>query len=199
MAESDENSSDPRDDPDFISEDGVTGPRSMRRGMYSPGWLGIPDPVFVPKQSTPLADDRDRGSLPRYALWSMKYLRRSHLFSRSEMEIRESFGQGLDAVYVMDDGRKHCLISRKVGSDADGSIYCLVAQIPVSAYEQLVHGAPPAGVFAHAETFSLCSVFDGEDAVSNVTVVESYRNASDVPSEYMPPHPAILFAEADDT
>lgn len=200
MAESDEVSSDPQDDPDFINEDGVAGPPSMQAGMYSPGWLGRPDPLFVPKQSTPLADESDdEGSLPRYALWSMKYLRRSHLFRHSEMEIRECFGKGLDAVYVMDDGRKHCLISRKVGSGSDGSNYCLVAQIPVSAYEQLVDGAPPAGVFANAEAFSLCSVFEAEDAVSNVTVVESYRNASEVPSEYLPPHPAILFTEADDS
>ena len=102
-------------------------------------------------------------------------------------------------MYVMDDGRKHCLISRKVGSSDDGSTYCLVAQVSVSAYGRLVDGAPSAGVFAEADTFSLCSVFDGEDAVSNVTVVESYRNTSEVPPEYLPDHPAIHFAGADNS
>jgi hypothetical protein len=198
MAERDGTSSDPRDDPDIISEDGVVGPPTMQPGMYSPGWMGRGNPVFVPKQSTPLANERDEGSLPHYALWSMKYLRRSHLFGQPET-IRESFGKGLDAVYVMDDGRKHCLISRKVGSGTDGSLYCLVAQIPISRYEQLVDGAPPAGVFASAESFSLCSVFEAEDAVSNVTVVESYRTASEVPSDYLPPHPEILFTDAFDS
>ena len=76
----------------------------------------------------------------------MKYLRRSHLFSHSEMEIRASFGQGDDAVYVMDDGRKHCLVSRRVGSGSEGSTYCLVAQIPVSSYELLVDGAAPEAI-----------------------------------------------------
>jgi hypothetical protein len=198
LAESDEVSSDPREDPDFISEDGVAGPPLMQPGTYSQGWLGRAAPVFVPKQSTPLDDEGDGGSIPRYALWSMKYLQRSHLFSHSEWEIRESFGRGLDTVYVMDDGRKHCLISRKVGSGS-GTTFCLVAQISVSAYEQLVDGASPAGVFADAEEFHLCSVFEDVDAVSNVTVVESYRNASEVPSEYLPPHPAIVFAEPKDT
>jgi hypothetical protein len=164
--------------------------------MYSPGWLGQPSPVFVPKQSTPLADEGDEGSLPRFAYWSMKYLQRSHLLSHAEMEIRACFGSGLDSVYVMDDGRKHCLISRKVGAGA-GSTYCLVAEIRLSAYEQLVDGATPASVFAVAEKFSLCSVFEDEDAVSNVIVVETYRKASDVPSDYLPPHPQILFTEHD--
>lgn len=195
MATGDAGSVDPRDDPDYISEDGASGKQSMRSGLYSAGWLGRPDPVFVPKQSTPLADD-DEGSIPRYAMWSMKYLRRSHLFSRSDMEIRESFGENDNAVYVMDDGRKHCLISRRVGSGADGSIYCLVAEIPVSSYEQLVGGAAPEGVFATAKGFSLCSVFEAEDAVSNVTVVESYRTTAEVPSEYLPPGSPIVFEQS---
>jgi hypothetical protein len=197
MSESDGTTSpDPRDDPDFISEDGVAGPPTMQPGMYPPGWLGRSGTVFVPKQSTPLADENDEGSLPHYALWSMKYLRGSHFFGHSETRIRDTFGQGSDAVYVMDDGRKRCLISRKVGSGSDGSIYCLVAQVPVSAYEQLVDGAPSASVFANAEGFSLCSVFAAEDAVSNVTVVESYRTAAEVPSDYLPPHPEVLLDDA---
>ncbi len=125
----------------------------------------------------------------------MKYLRRSHLFSHSEMEIRASFGQGDDAVYVMDDGRKHCLVSRRVGSGSEGSTYCLVAQIPVSSYELLVDGAAPEAIFSAAGAFSLGAVFEAEDAVSDVAVVESERTAAEVPSAYMPPNPPIVFEE----
>ncbi len=186
---------DPDDDPDFISEEGNAGPGPIQSGLPSPGWLGGPGPAFVPEQSTPLADESDEGDVPRYAVWSMKYLRGSHPFSHSEMAIRESFGQGSSAVYVMDDGRKHCLISRKVGSGSDGSTYCLVAQIAESSYEQLVEGGSPEDVFAGAKSYSLCSVYEAEveGAVSNVTVVESYQTVSEVPPDYLPPHPPIEF------
>jgi hypothetical protein len=198
MAETDESTPDREDDPDYISEDGEVGASVDLLGMRSPGWLGRPGPVFVPAESTPLAKGEDKGALPRYALWSMKYLRGSHLFGQSEGDIQEIFGAGHGTVYVMDDGRKHCLISRKVGSGTDGSVYCLVARIPRSAYEQLVDGTRPEDAFTSAGTFSLCSVFDAEDAVSNVTVVASYRTTSEVPSEYLPPHAPIVFTESDE-
>jgi hypothetical protein len=185
----------PSDDIDFITEEGSIGVPTGQSDIYSAGWLGHPTPVFVPKQSTPLANECDDETLPRFAAWSMKYLQRTHLFSRAEMEVRATFGEGLHTVYVMDDGRKHCLISRKVGSGTDGSTYCLVAQITVASYEALVDGASTQETFSKATGFSLCSVFEAEDddAPSNVLVVETYRSVSDVPATYLPPHRPIKF------
>jgi hypothetical protein len=54
-------------------------------------------------------------------------------------------------IYIIDDGRKHCLISRIVGGGPDGCTYCLVAQITIDSYERLVNEeAPIDDVFADA-------------------------------------------------
>lgn len=186
---------DPQDDPDFISTEGHATPdmRNESVPLLSRGLMGHPDPVFVPKQSTPLEKTDGEGVLPRYALWSMKYLRHAHLFSRSDWEIQECFGDEANAMYVIDDGRKSCLISRLVGKDADGTTYCLVARVPVASYEQLVDGASSQAIFAAASDFYLCAVFEALDAVSNVSVVESFDTSEEVPSAYLPPHPPVEF------
>jgi hypothetical protein len=186
---------DPSDDPDFISTEGhdASGVWPESLPLLSRGLMGNPDPVFVPKRSTPLEETNDESLLPRYALWSMKYLQHGGFFSRSEWQIRECFGDGNNAVYVMDDSRKSCLISRKVGEGSDGATYCLVARMPIASYEQLVDGVSPQIIFAGARDFSLCAVFDAIDAVSNVSVVESFDNFDDVPSTYLPPHPPVEF------
>jgi hypothetical protein len=124
----------------------------------------------------------------------MKYLQRSHLFGRSEVELQQHFGQGSGEIYVMDDGRKHCLVCRQVGTDPDGCTYCLVGHITVADYEQLVDGGFTEDAFASAHDLSLCAVYEAVDAVSNVSVVESYETADQVPPDYLPPHPPIDFA-----
>jgi hypothetical protein len=194
MGEGDETPFDAEEDPDYISEDGALAPSDAALHPGSSGPWGTHAPVFVPHESTPL-DNEGESVLPRYALWSMKYLRGSHLFSHADTDVRGVFGEGDAAVYIIDDGRKHCLISRKVGTGTDGSTYCLVAQIPYSAYDQLLDGADPERIFAGANSFSLCFVYDDEQAVSNVSVVESYPTGAEVPGEYLPPHPPIVFAD----
>ena len=186
---------DPQDDPDFISTEGRDDSNLLHYPVLSRGLMGNPDPVFVPKQSTPLEETNDESVIPRYALWSMKYLRHGHLFGRSEWGIRECFGDGANAVYVVDDGRKSCLISRMVGEGSDGTKYCLVARMPVVSYEQLVDGASPQAIFADARDYCLCAVFEAVDAVSNVSVVERFDRSDEVASEYLPPHPPIQFEE----
>ncbi len=99
-------------------------------------------------------------------------------------------------MYVIDDGRKNCLISRMVGEDSAGTTYCLVARMPVASYEQLVDGALPQSIFAGARDFLLCAVFEALDAVSNVSVVDSFDTCDEVPSEYLPPHPPVEFEGA---
>ena len=197
MSEGEPSWLDPEDDPDYISQDGVGAPPTGPLSAGSSVLWGSPGLVFVPQQSTPL-DNESESALPRYALWPMKYLRGSHVFGHAEAEIRAVFGKGDATVYVIDDGRKHCLISRKVGTGSDGSTYCLVARITYASYDEMVDGARPERIFAKAEGFSLCFVYENEDSASNVTVVESYRTIGEVPCEYLPPRPSILFSDAED-
>jgi hypothetical protein len=186
---------DPADDPDFISEEGNGSQPMAPYSSLSAGWIGRPEPVFVPKHSTPLESEgeHEEGSIPRFASWSMRYLQHSHFLNRPEIEIRARFGEGENAVYVVDDGRKYCLVCRQVGSDSDGCTYALVAQVTITSYENLVDGAPTLSAFLTARSWSLCAVYEAVDAVSNVAVVETYSTIDEVPVEYLPPHPPVEF------
>jgi hypothetical protein len=181
------------DDLDFIGEEGSSGMWSGALSARST-WSS-PTPVFVPKTSTPLQEDTADAALPTFALWAMKYLRHVHIFGRADEEIRQTLGDGDHTVYVLDDGRNHCLVSRKVGTSPDGCTYCLVARIPVSTYEDLVDGASLDSAFSKARSFSLCAVFEASDGVSNVAVSQRYETVDEVPREYLPPNPPISFTE----
>jgi hypothetical protein len=190
---------DPQDDPDFIPQDGDVDAPFLPMGRRMPGMWGSPTPVFVPKTSTPLEEDEDEddaGDIPTFALWSMKYLQHAQFLSRAEARIRETYGAGDHRVYVMDDGRKHCLVSRMVGTSPDGCTYCLVGQIPLASYERLVDDDTFAdGIFSTARHLALCAVFESRDAVSNVSIAQSFANVDEVPAEYLPAGPAISFTE----
>jgi hypothetical protein len=191
---------DPQNDPDFISETGA-GPYPPDATYSSQGVrsLGSPTPVFVPKKSIPLEESGGEGVIPTAALWAMKYRSHGHFLGRAEATIRERYGSGDGAVYILDDGRKHCLVSRMVGASPDGCTYCLVAQITMASYEQLVdQRSPVENIFDGARQACLCVVYEEVDAVSNVAVVESFDAIDQVPVEYLPPSPAIVFAESSD-
>jgi hypothetical protein len=188
---------DPDDDPDFISEEGVVG--SAVTGMAFPSRWGSPPPVFVPKSSTPLEEDDAGSVIPPFALWAMKYKRHGHLFSRAEVEIRERHGRGDHTVYVIDDGRKQCMVGRLVGTSSDGCTYCLVAQITMAAYEEIVNDETAVDdVFADSREPALVVVYEAEDAVSNVSVVRAFGSMAEVPVEYLPPSPPIVFTDVPD-
>jgi hypothetical protein len=189
---------DPQDDPDFISEDGQdghpgAGPLAVRGG------IGSPTPVFVPKESTPLEEeDDDEGAIPHAALWVLKYRKHGGFWGGSEAPIRERHGRGDGTVFVIDDGRKHCVVTRQVGTSPDGCTYFLVGQISIASYEDLFDDEVRAEtIFAGARDTCLCVVYEAADAVSNVAVVESFDSIEEVPLEYLPPSPAITFADAD--
>jgi hypothetical protein len=191
---------DPENDPDFIPQDGAVDAPISPMGAGFQGLWGSPTPVFVPKTSTPLEEGEDgdeaEGDIPTFALWPMKYLQHAQFLSRPEVHIRESYGAGDHRVYVMDDGRKHCLVSRMVDTSPDGCTYCLVGQIPLAAYERLVDDVSFGdGIFSTARHLALCAVFESRDAVSNVSIAQSFANVDEVPTEYLPPGPAIAFTE----
>jgi hypothetical protein len=100
---------------------------------------------------------------------------------------------------VIDDGRKQCMVGRLVGTSADGCAYCLIAHITMAAYEELVNDeAVVDDVFADCREPALVVVYAAEDAVSNVALVRAFATIDEVPLEYLPPNPPLVFAEVPD-
>jgi hypothetical protein len=192
----DDETGEPQADPDFISEEGTGLPGLPPIALRT--W-GSPTLVFVPKESTPLAEHEEGDAIPPYALWAMKYRRHGHLLNRADEAIRERYGAGDHAVYVIDDGRNHYTVSRTVGSSPDGCRYCLVARISAAAYERLVDdGGLTDEIFVDADEICLCAIYEAEEAVSNVSLVELFPSIDDVPVEYLPPAPPVAFTETPD-
>ncbi len=178
------------------AEDGFAPAPLPLTGGLSLGGLGTPPPVFVPKTSTPLHEDDPESPIPEPAQWAMKYRRHLTLSSRDPERLRERLGEGDGAVYVIDDGGRHAMVSRLVGMDEDGSTYCLVGRIKGDAYDRYAIGdADLNAIFDEARELALCSVFAVPEAVSNVVVAETYRSVADITPEYLPPHPFLEFTE----
>jgi hypothetical protein len=186
-------------DPDFISEDGTTSGGPPLQPLWTRPMRGSSNPYFIPDTSIAFEEDDSAGVIPICALWAMKYKQHGHLFGKAEAVIRKQLGEGDHSIYVIDDGRKHCLVSRNVGTTPDGCTYCLVGQIDVGVYERLVDDATLTDtIFSEARDLSLCSVYENEQAVSNVLDVQSFAHVEDVPSDYLPPHPRIEFTDVPD-
>src|SRR5579872_4047295 len=54
--------------------------------------------------------------------------------------VEVTLGSGDDVLHVVDDGPDRCMIGRLVGRSDDGSVYCLVARVPLFSYEQVRDG-----------------------------------------------------------
>jgi hypothetical protein len=166
----------------------------------SEGVVGIGPQISEPKVSTPLDSSEPEEVIPSMALWAMKYLRHRWFDSSSDTDaidhIRWKSANGDEpAVYVIDDGYEHCMVTRFVGSSPDGCTYCLVARITRWDFEEARNGEmEPSDLFSLAKGFTLCGVLAG--SVSNVVRVASYRRLKDVPSDFLPPSEFIEFAEA---
>jgi hypothetical protein len=71
-----------------------------------------------------------------------------------------------------------------------------VARLSAESYERLVDGEGLTDeIFVDADEICLCSVYQADEAVSNVFVVEAFATVDDVPVEYLPPAPLIAFTE----
>jgi hypothetical protein len=126
----------------------------------------------------------------------MKFHRHLRVGHRDDEQIREVLGEGNEAIYVIDDGPKHCMIGRLVGSSADGCTYCLVANSDIGVYWSYAEGGLALGeLFSRTRHLSLCAVYEGDQGPSNVVEVERFSHARDVPPEYLPPHPPIEFSD----
>jgi hypothetical protein len=155
--------------------------------------------VYVPKESTPFEKHDDGGPIPHSALWALKYLRHGGFWGGAEATVRERHGQGDSTAYVIDDGRKHCVICRQVGRSPDGCAYFLVGRITLDTYEELTDDEGSVDdIFNEARDLSLCVVYEAVDAVSNVAVVESFGSIGEVPVMYLPPSPLVEFADSSD-
>ena len=185
-------------DQPVISPEGLGAfPISSVSGL-SPSAIGVFPLDVDPALSTPLdADSQSEEAIPRALWWAMKD-RKHHRRLLEETEpgyLRSGLGHDDSGLYFVDDGGDHCMIGRLVGSSSDGCEYCLVARVPSYRYDELRDGdLPVSEAFSDARDVCLCCVF-ADDRTSDITVVEHYRHAADIPPEYLSPSPLIEFTD----
>jgi hypothetical protein len=176
---------------------GVIQSRQDGQLHFAAGTQGLTFPVTAPADATPLEEEEPEGTIPPSPLWAMKERRHEqwpHLFGHPD-RIRARLGSGDATVYVIDDGKHHCMIGRPVGATDDGCIYSLVARIGKATYESLVAGSVDARQAFLAGTDAGLSGTVDTPGVANVFDVDFYQHAADIPGEYLPPSPFIEFAE----
>ncbi len=168
------------------------------------GILGRPasgsagEPLPEPEESTPLEEHEPEGTIPPVPLWAMKdrrHVQWSEIVGFPPERVREAFGEGDDAVYVIEDGHNHVMVGRYVGVVLDGSQYALVGRAPKSVLEGLRSAELQAvHAFDEAHQVTLCGVdIDEGDKASDIFVVQFYDTASAVPQDYLPGRPLIEF------
>jgi hypothetical protein len=169
--------------------------------VIDPNLSMAPEPVVGGHVSTPLEEDEPEGVIPPSPLWAMKDRRHVqwHLLPSHERHdrIRNSLGSGDETVYVVDDGRHHVMLGRKVGVSPSGCEYCLVGRTSHEDYERLLRlQAPLVDSFNSATEIELCGVVSEEGILSsNVFDVARYDSIVDVPSKYRPGAPLIQLTE----
>jgi hypothetical protein len=167
--------------------------------VVEPGVARLPEPLVGSDEPTPLDEDEPEGVVPPCPLWAMKDRRHIqwHLLPAHERHnrIRESIGTGDDAIYVIDDGRHHVMVGRRVGARAGECEYCLIGRVTSARYEELRdHTVRPSDAFVGASEITLCGVATAEDVLSsNVFDVARYRDAGEIPARYLPGAPFIAF------
>ena len=162
----------------------------------NPGLAGIGPILSRPSKSTPLDSDREMSDMPSGPLWAMKYLRHGQLESSMFIDDRIRWAATDDdprtVAYVIDDGNRHCMLSRTVGSGPDQATYHLVARVKRLDFEDVRSGwVEVVDLWEKGKDITLCAVAQG--AISNVVRVARYRRLRDVPREYLPPSDLITF------
>jgi hypothetical protein len=136
-----------------------------------------------------------------------------HHQARAEPDREEDplycFGSGDATLYAIEDGAKRLIIGRGVGRDGEGCTYCLVGTSSPALLAMLDRGeVAPTEAFHDAAELTLCSVFQADHTprrhfrlsalnrpVSNVVLVQHYQRIQDVPIEYRPGQPFLLFTD----
>jgi hypothetical protein len=168
----------------------------------SPGVGILRDPLVGGEESTPLEEDEPEGTVPPSPLWAMKDRRHVmwHLLPAAERHerLRDCLGSGDGAVYVIDDGRHHVMLGRRVGGVAGECEYCLVGRATRGRYDELrANTAGLADAFDGATELTLCGVAVEENILSsNVFDVDRYDDAADIPAQYRPGTPYLELSEA---
>lgn len=147
-----------------------------------------------PVEVTPLEEHEPEGTIPPSPLWAMRDRRHEQLFHVGHAHrVREVVGSGDDAVYVMDDGRHHRMIGRRVGQTQDGAVYSLVARVETEVVTSLTSGTlAPGDAFRAGSEAALVGTVEAP-GVSNVFDVDVYDAPADIPDEYLPPAPFRTF------
>ncbi len=172
-------------------------PGDVVDSTYEP--LGL-HPIVGDDVSTPLEEDEPEGVVPPCPLWAMKERRHIqwHLLPSHQRHdrLRVRVGDGDEAVYVIDDGRHHVMLGRRVGEVPGEVEYCLIGRAPRQSYEDLErHAISPLDAFGGAEALTLCAVAVAEDVLSsNIFDVAFYDDLAEVPAEYRPGAPYLTLA-----
>jgi hypothetical protein len=163
---------------------------------FTPESVGSTDPIAAPADATPLEEDEPEGIIPPSPLWAMKDRRHEQwLFFGHADRLRLAVGSGDAAVYVMDDGKHHRMIGRRVGASLDGVVYSLVARVDRATSDALVSGAiSGAEAFARSHEAGVVATAEGE-GVSNLFDIDHYARPDEIPAEYLPPQPFIEFRQ----
>ena len=155
---------------------------------------GTDVPFSEPGNSSPFADRPVSEEVLDAVLWAMKFHRHMHIGHTDE--VRVAMSDKDEAVYFVDDGDERCMVGRVVGSSPDGSTYCLVANADIGIYWRFRDGDDPLSeAFSDTHPLFPCAVYDGGGGPSNVADVQRFSRITDVPKEYLPPHPFIEFDE----
>jgi hypothetical protein len=173
-------------------------PGDLLSHSYEP--LG-PEPMVGDDVSSAMEEDEPEGTVPPCPLWAMKEHRHIqwHLLPSHERHdrLRVRIGDGDDVLYVIDDGRHHVMLGRRVGEVPGEVEYCLTGRAPRERYEELERRAiPPSGAFAGASELTLSGVAVAADIrSSNIFSVALYDESDEIPAEYLPGSPFQTFRE----
>ncbi len=161
----------------------------------SPGAIGISPLLLEPE---PVKEGDSEETIPSALLLALK----DRMHSSRSCEpgepgyVHHRLGVADEAIYVIDDGKDHCMVGRLVGETPNGCAYCLVARISLYRCVQLADGdVSLTEAFSDARDLSLCGVFEEEHGLSNVLLVQHYKSVDDIPPDYLPPSPFLEFTD----
>ncbi|MCL4445744.1 MAG: hypothetical protein M1134_02545 [Actinobacteria bacterium] len=167
----------------------------------SPGTGVVPEPLVGRRLSSPLEDDEPEGVIPPSPLLAMKMRRHGqmHIFHShdDDTRVRDVLGDGDETLYVIDDGRNHVMLGRRVGSTETGAEYSLIGRAQLEWYFSLKGGdVELREAFSQARDLRVCCTVSLEDVLTaNVFDVENFASAAEIPEDYLPGHPYMSFAD----